>query len=207
MLTTWHGCFKEKKRSRVSEETPAEKAARTDTAANRRLRSLSGWNIFQKEKMSGLVLNPVEYRQKVKEVSAEWKGLGHEAREPYNLEAAHQQQLRDKLAATPLAISQDLETQALENQVGKSGCSKLSARRLQLNVQAQAGHPLWSVKTQYADSGMASMQWIDFLSLFVDLGWLKKKQCQIGHRLYFVSLKHTSICFDFDMICDMICFM
>ena len=52
--------------------------------------------------MAGQVLRPEEYKLKVAKVSKAWKELPQDDKEAYSLEAAHQQKLREDLAATPL---------------------------------------------------------------------------------------------------------
>ncbi|CAK9064265.1 unnamed protein product [Durusdinium trenchii] len=149
----------DKKRQRVSQETPAEKTARLEKATSRKLRSLSGWNVFQKCHMEGAACNPSEYRIKLKEISAAWKALDAAGKEPYNIQAAHQQELRNRLAEEPLAAQTaqagTAEIRALESQVDRNARKKLAARRLQLNVQAEAQHSWWTAPTQYADSSGA----------------------------------------------------
>lgn len=136
-------------------------------ATKRKVRALSAWNVFQQEQMqqSSQSLTPDEYRVFVKEVSQKWRQLSAEERQPYQIEAEHQQQLRNKLAETPLAPKADSasvgnsdinqsqkDRQDLEDKVGQRACKKLSARRLMLNKQAEQDHSLWTSSTQYGDS-------------------------------------------------------
>lgn len=106
--------------------------------------------------MEGAACNPSEYRIKLKEISAAWKALDAAGKEPYNIQAAHQQELRNRLAEEPLAAQTaqagTAEIRALESQVDRNARKKLAARRLQLNVQAEAQHSWWTAPTQYADS-------------------------------------------------------
>ena len=173
----YHCCFppaetptcEDKKRQHTSHETPHEKKARTDTAAKRRIRVLTGWNIFQKEQLHGVELTPDDYKNRIKEISQTWRSMSDDEKAAYKVEARHQQEMRDKLALMPLTAGQgpsDVETdqiggnlaemeaevQRLEKEVGRSGCKKLSARRLMVNSQQEKEHPLWSSPTQYADS-------------------------------------------------------
>ena len=131
-------------------------------------RKLSGWNIFQKAKMSAQNLTPEQYKIRVGEVSKEWKGMSFADREPYMVQAKYENELRDKLACTPLASketaigatsvpSEDAHQgrKQLEDAVGRKGCQKLSARRLKLNVQAEKDHVLWTSPTQFGDSALS----------------------------------------------------
>lgn len=133
----------------------------------RRLRALSGWNVFQKEQMAGQVLQPDQYKAKLAQVSRAWRDLSVHEKDTYKIEAAHQQTLREQLATTPLLSkaedtaqqeaqerpgeTQLHKTNELEQQVGRSACKKLSARRFGLNTALQKEHPLWTSRTQFAD--------------------------------------------------------
>lgn len=174
---------KEKKRQFTRQETPTQKQARISSASSRKLRQLSGWNVYQRESLKGLQLEPGEYHQKVKEISGKWRSLSQEDREAYQVEAAHQQAMRDKLSELPLASKSEreggddsdmLKQQAdLEQKVGRSGCKKLSARRLALNMESHTKHSLWNSSTNFADSN-----------------WPFEKQCYIFLSSPFRTIAH-----------------
>ena len=132
-------------------QTDEEKAERFEKAAARKPRQLSGWNIFLKYKMGGEIRSPQDYTEKVKQISFEWKTLSDDDRHGFEVEAQHQEMLRSELANTPLSSGKAPKTQ-LEQQVGVSGCKLLSARRLRLNDQKFAEHPMWSLPTCLCDS-------------------------------------------------------
>lgn len=152
-----------KKRQRISQETMEEKTARTEKASTRKLRGLSGWNIFQRQHLQGLLVNPDTYKEKVREASAAWKRLPQSEKDAYQIEAANENELRSQLAQQPLvpksagADSEAAQYEAqrqLEQAVGRSGSKKLSARRLALNLEAQKSHGMWKAGTQYSDSNL-----------------------------------------------------
>ena len=153
----------DKKRSLTRRETPAEKVARTTRATTRKIRNLSGWNVYQKEQLAGLQLLPGDYKQRVTEISAQWRALSEEDREAYHVQAAHEQGLRDKLGQTPLIPKSEKQNSNeglqepvdLEQQVGRAGCKKLSARRLSLNMVSHKEHPAWASPTHFADSDLS----------------------------------------------------
>ena len=158
-------------RQRTAQETPGEREARTSEAATRTVRTLCGWNIYQQEQMkSTSPLKPEEYKIKVKEWGARWRSMSREQKQPYNVEASHQSNLRTQLAELPLASKSEAKAMSsgqevserqqdrarLESEVGRKGCKKLSARRLTLNMEAEKSHSLWSSDVQYADSHLPS---------------------------------------------------
>lgn len=175
----------------TSPEMPDQKKARTDYAKSRNIRGLCGWNIFQREKLQQLSLHPDEYKQKVGEISIMWKTLQAEEKEAFEVQAQHENCLRQQLAEMPLAVTGQ-EASHLEEEVGRNGCKKLSARRLGKNLEAQQFHELWDHPTQFADCKLASFRILfDLLSLslshsfFVKIPrltvWIKiKTQTQTG---------------------------
>lgn len=152
-------------RSRTSTEIQTEKEARLHESQRRKVRALSGWNIFQKHKLQeqGLV-DPLTYKKRVKELSHEWAQLSETEKEAFKLQAAHEQSLREKLAVTPLitkaqkqsASMPDSETaiKGLEEQIGRKGCKLLSSRRLCLNEALHRESGVWQSETRLDDSGL-----------------------------------------------------
>lgn len=153
-------CAQEKSHTRTSHETPMEKQARVDEATSRKVRRLSGWNVFQREQLQDQSLTPGAYSHSVRGVSKRWADLSDTDKDAYRVQAAHENQLREKLSATPLASKFDKKDSAkgireLEEQVGRSGCKKLSARRLVVNEDNFKNHSVWSCPTQLGDSSLA----------------------------------------------------
>ncbi|CAK9020901.1 PARP-type domain-containing protein (Fragment), partial [Durusdinium trenchii] len=150
-------------RTREDLETDADKAARFNVAANRRIRKLSGWNIFLKQHLSGGSHDTSQYTSRVKEASKIWKEMSQDDREAFEIEANHQDKLREELAKVPLSSAgARMEPTNLEQQVGAKSCKLLSARRLKLNDDQYDKHPLWDLPTCLADSkGALQVQNID----------------------------------------------
>lgn len=132
------------------------KAARFENASSRKLRRLSGWNVFCKQKMEGASSSTEEYTSKMKQISAEWKQLPLEDKQGFEVEAQHQQELRTRLAFTPLSVGSSGKTD-LEQQVGRTGCKLLSARRLKINETMYRKHTMWSLPTSLSDGVLPAL--------------------------------------------------
>lgn len=127
----------------------------------RKVRALSGWNCFQREQLRCSTLDPAKYKQAMKDISKKWKALSDDDKEAFHVQARYEQSLREQLATTPLTTRTESKTttvstgptttQILEDQVGRSGCKKLSSRRLAVNETSKEQHPLWSSATQLGD--------------------------------------------------------
>lgn len=142
-----------KKRSFTSHETDDQRAGRIKQAETRKIRKLSAWNVFQREKMSGHSFTGDEYKQKMKDISAEWKSMSNEDKEPYQVEAEHQQNLLDDLSETPLPVG--CQSSCADQNVWKNAAKKRSMRRLALNQAAFSSHGIWDQITQLGDSILA----------------------------------------------------
>ncbi|CAK9049182.1 unnamed protein product [Durusdinium trenchii] len=141
---------KKHSRSRSALETPTAREARLHEAAHRKVRRLSGWNVFCKERMGGESLDTGGYKSRLKECSAEWRNMAKPEREAFEVEATRQEQLRAELAATPLSVPEPgkpKELTSLEAEVGKNGCKHFSARRLLLNIADYEQHSMWTLPT------------------------------------------------------------
>ena len=82
-----------------------------------------------------------------------------EEKEPYHIQALHEQQKRTELASTPLPKAGEGLTD-LELEVGRSGSKKLSAKRLLLNEEQLQGSTTWSWPTQLGDGGLSATSYI-----------------------------------------------
>eukprot|EP00438_Fugacium_kawagutii_P004340 Skav207877 [mRNA] locus=scaffold664:397187:404489:+ [translate_table: standard] len=135
-------------RTREILETAAVKRARLERASKRKLRKLSGWNVFCRQQLEGSASSTDAYSAKVKEISQHWKALPSDQKQGFEVEAQHQETLRTKLAFTPLSIGNSAKTPTeLEKRVGRKGCKRLSARRLKINESLYKKHDLWSLQT------------------------------------------------------------
>lgn len=114
--------------------------------------------------MKGLTLDQNQYRLKVKELGKKWKSMTQDEKQPFHMQAAYEQDLRQQLSETPLATKAEGETKSdeglkfLEEQVGRKALSKLSSRRLELNIKARKDHQLWDAPGQYGDSHLGNGQ-------------------------------------------------
>ncbi|CAK9000125.1 PARP-type domain-containing protein (Fragment) [Durusdinium trenchii] len=121
-------------RTREIMETDAEKRARFNHAATRKIRKLSGWNVFLKQQVQGESLDMGDYTRRVKDASKLWKTMSQDDKEAFEVEANHQEKLRGELAQQPLSAGHAAKAPtALEKAVGHNSCKRLSARRLKLN--------------------------------------------------------------------------
>ena len=88
----------------------------------------------------------------------------------FEVEAQHQEVLRAQLAFTPLSTGEAAKSTkgktVLEEQVGRKACKRLSARRLQINDEQFAKHPIWSLPTCFCDSNLKPFS-VGTLSLLV----------------------------------------
>ena len=135
---------------RRSLESLQDKHGRLQQSAQRKVRALSPWNVFQKEKMEGLQLQPSEYKDHVRKLGTEWKAMSDEEKYVFKVKTQHEQNCRDELASIPLAVRNE-DKNRLEIEVGKKGCSKLSAKRLHVNTDHYQDHFLWKGPTQMGD--------------------------------------------------------
>ena len=146
--------LEDRQRALTSRETAEQRASRIEAAQTRKIRRLSGWNVFQREHLEGLSLTGDAYKNKVAELGAQWRALHPEDKTRYKIEADYRQSKLDDLARTPLAASNQSQSDGgnLEETVWRNAAKKLSARRLALNVQGFQQHSLWDLPTQLGDS-------------------------------------------------------
>ena len=138
------------KRALTSRESKEERSVRIQKAETRKIRKLSGWNVFQRENMEGLVLTREGYQQKVKELSQKWRAMSVEDKGRFQIDANYRQNRLDQLAQTPLP-SKTAGACDQEN-VWRNAAKKLSCRRLALNVKDFQSSSLWDLPTQLGDS-------------------------------------------------------
>ena len=141
-------------RQRRPVESSEEKNLRVQTAAHRAVRSLSGWNIFQRENTQGVQMGTAEYKSHLQNLSAQWKSLSQDDKAAWNIQARHEQMCREELVGTPLPAKGEGMSE-LDLAVGRKGRSKLSGKRLQLNTELYNQHFLWSTPTQLGDGLLA----------------------------------------------------
>ena len=131
------------------------KRKRINHAASRKLRRLTGWNIFQREEMQKLGgLNPAEYKAQVRSLSTRWNDLPEEDKSAFHVQAAFEEEQRHLAQSTPLA-SKDSPAPDIESQVGRAGLKKMSVTRLQKNFEAAESHDIWSSCCQLGDRNLA----------------------------------------------------
>ncbi|CAK9049078.1 PARP-type domain-containing protein (Fragment) [Durusdinium trenchii] len=148
----------------VKQVLQQEKNLRVQTAAHRAVRSLSGWNIFQRENTQGVQMGTAEYKSHLQNLSAQWKSLSQDDKAAWNIQARHEQMCREELVGTPLPAKGEGMSE-LDLAVGRKGRSKLSGKRLQLNTELYNQHFLWSTPTQLGDGdGALKAELIDVKS-------------------------------------------
>ncbi|CAK9034023.1 PARP-type domain-containing protein (Fragment) [Durusdinium trenchii] len=140
-------------------ESNESKKQRIAAAESRNLRALSGWNVFQREGLGGKQLGLAEYNNAVKTLSHQWRQMTDEQKQPYEIQAVHEEHVRSRVAESGLSTKEQIETQhpmlevsaRLAEQVGKKGLSKISAKRLAINEELFESHSLWSGDSQLGD--------------------------------------------------------
>lgn len=143
---------KHPRRTRENVETELQKKERFQHAATRKIRKLSGWNVYLRHELQGQSTDTTGYTQRVKECSAAWKRMPADDKAAFEVEAVRQNLLRDQLAEIPLSSGPKASSQNdLETEVGRKGCKALSARRLVLNHAQFQQHPIWNLPTSFGD--------------------------------------------------------
>ena len=71
-------------------------------AVSRKVRPLSGWNVFQREMLKTKQISQPEWTQEIRKLSAQWRALSIEEKQNYNLKARYEQGCRDELVKRPL---------------------------------------------------------------------------------------------------------
>lgn len=142
-------------RQMTSRESQQERDQRIHKAQTRKIRRISGWNVFQRSKMEGSTVKKGEFKERLREIAKEWKQMNPEDRSAYEAEAAFQQDRIDSLAATPLPSKQEKDQSGGgidKEEVWRNAKKKISCRRLAVNTQCFSDHSLWDLVTQFGDS-------------------------------------------------------
>ena len=100
--------------------------------------------------MEGSSSQTGDYKDEVKRLGQLWGNLSEEQREPYIIQAKHENLQRSELSELPLPAKGEGKSE-LELQVGRSGCKKVSVKRLEANEKAFFQHQSWSAPTQLGD--------------------------------------------------------
>ena len=152
-------------------ETQADKRARVSASLQRKGRNLSGWNVFQRERLKDSQKSRADYATDIRTLSAEWKQLDAETKEAYEIQAKFEQEARDQVKSMPLPCkNQPLSEQ--EQLAGAKARSKMSMQRLLRNFANAAGDPVWTRDTQFGDSASSKC-----------LGVPRTNHCRCWYRL------------------------
>ena len=150
---------KDKKRTRTTQENSAQREQRLEHAKKRKIRKISGWNVFQRDRMQNQTFSQDDYKARVRELSAEWKRMPDEEKAAFQIEANYQQGLLDDLAQTPLP-TKDHTDEKKEN-VWRNGAKKLSARRLELNTEAFSATPALELAFSICGQSLGNSDGVD----------------------------------------------
>eukprot|EP00438_Fugacium_kawagutii_P026553 Skav203811 [mRNA] locus=scaffold1236:353221:355548:+ [translate_table: standard] len=144
-------------RTRGELETAQQKEHRLQHAANRKIRRLSGWNIFVKMSLEGQSLSPDEYKHQMNsELPRQWQTMSQDDRDAFHTEAARQEELRFDFANTPFEAGQEnVFSTEIEKEIGRNSAKLFSARRLLLNESQYENHAIWKLPTCLGDSNGA----------------------------------------------------
>jgi|Cyp1metagenome_2_1107374.scaffolds.fasta_scaffold16542_7 hypothetical protein len=105
--------------------------------------------------MEGSSLQTGDYKAEVKRLGLAWGNMSEEQREAYIIQAKHENLQRSELSELPLPAKGEGKSE-LELQVGRSGCKKISMKRLEANEKAFMEHQSWSHPTQLGDGCLES---------------------------------------------------
>ena len=104
-----------------------------------KLRSLSGWNVFQREANQGCNRPHADWACYQKEVSKMWKALSHDDRVAYEAHASYEQNQREKLQTKPLPTKNSMENDDVKA-LGKRWARKINRKRLETNEHLYRSH-------------------------------------------------------------------
>ena len=129
--------------------------ARLVSAAKRKVRRISGWNVFQRQQLSQKgSLSPQEFKAAASEVSRRWSQMSHEEKADFHVQANIEHNVREQVKHMPLPVKGAAKPDE-EAMVSRNGLKKLSAQRLQVNLKEASQHPMWSSPRQLGDSSLA----------------------------------------------------
>lgn len=118
------------------------------------MRKVSGWNVFQREKIGNSgVLDPSAFKAKLADVAREWRSLPFDEKQSFEVQAnfEEQQQHEAQQAALPPKISQDATLGKADFTLPPSRLKKISMARLQNNFNAERNHVIWTAPQQLGD--------------------------------------------------------
>lgn len=144
------------KRSHTTRESELEKQQRIGKAKQRKIRSVCGWNVFQREALSDKAHSKGEYTAKIRALSAKWRAMSKDEKAEYDIKAAHQQSLLDSLEARPLPVKGQPASDSEGEQTWRNAKKKRSARRLDVNAEAFEQYAVWDWPTRLGDSLLAA---------------------------------------------------
>lgn len=137
-------------------ESAASKRTRVirATKASQNMRQLSGWNIFQRQRMAELgSLNPKDYKTAVKDLSFQWASLSLDDKQAFNVHAEHENNLRQQALEKPLPAKsmKDAKEKVPEPEIGSKALKRVSVGRLQHNFTAAINHEIWALPSQLGE--------------------------------------------------------
>ena len=142
--------------ARISRESKVEREARLAAAASRKLRKVSGWNLFQREKMENSQFPKEAYKKEVQKLAKAWKSLRKDDRVAYRAQAEIEFLQRENARNTPLPPAADSQQRLADiHDIGVKAAGKISSARLVKNYDLANAHELWKQPTQLADRNSA----------------------------------------------------
>eukprot|EP00438_Fugacium_kawagutii_P030579 Skav232834 [mRNA] locus=scaffold2600:228035:233309:- [translate_table: standard] len=147
---------KESKSKQVSRPISFLSQSRITTAANRKLRRISAWNVFQRERLQSMegILSPQQFKDAVAKLSKEWASLPEDEKEAYTSQAQYEESKRREVMSTPLASSTCKASPVEESKVSRSALKKLSVARLSHNFMDYENHPMWKGPCQMGNGAL-----------------------------------------------------
>ena len=138
-------------------ESRAQKKHRIRSSLCHKTRKLSGWNIFQRERLQKSQMEPARYTSCIKTLGKEWAAMSKEEKEAYNIQAQFEDLAKDNIKDQPLpAKGQSLSAQ--EQLVGKNSRKKMSVQRLLHNYSQAESHPAWTNLQQMGDRCLSKLE-------------------------------------------------
>ena len=149
-----------------------------DLMESRAQSPLPGWNLFQKEAMSGKQLEPEMWKEHQRECSFRWKQLSAEERAKYEMQAAEEQALREAAASEPFQAKKPGPNQAEHGGAASYLCRNAKKTVARQRLMASYMHFRSASEWSEFDTGVFSAEGavgLDIIDLETDMSEIAKQ--------------------------------